>query len=106
MAKVADEAQKYVGGGILRKEEPEWLTGAGRYIDDMSIPGMLWVSFVRSPFAHATINSVDKSRAESMPGVRAVYSGADLADDWADGLPCAWPVTEDIKSPKHRTIAK
>jgi aerobic carbon-monoxide dehydrogenase large subunit len=106
MAQVADEAQKYVGGGILRKEDPELLTGAGLYIDDMSIPGMLWVSFVRSPFAHATINSVDKTRAESMPGVRSVYSGADLADDWADGLPCAWPVTEDIKTPTHWPIAK
>ena len=106
MAQVAEQAQKYVGGGVLRKEDPELITGVSRYIDDFSMPGMLWVSFVRSPFAHATINSVDTSRALSMPGVKAVFSGADLADDWADGLPCAWPVTEDIKLPKHWPVAK
>ncbi|MGH2750040.1 MAG: xanthine dehydrogenase family protein molybdopterin-binding subunit [Actinomycetota bacterium] len=106
MAQVADQAQKYVGGGVLRKEDPELLTGAARFIDDFSIPGMLWVSFVRSPFAHATINSVETARAASMPGVKAVYSGADLADEWADGLPCAWPVTEDIKLPKHWPLAQ
>jgi aerobic carbon-monoxide dehydrogenase large subunit len=106
MAQVKEGAERYVGGGILRKEDPELLTGAARFIDDMSIPGMLWASFVRSPFAHATINSVDTSRAASMPGVKGVYSGADLADEWADGLPCAWPVTEDIKTPKHWPIAK
>ncbi|MBA2313316.1 MAG: molybdopterin-dependent oxidoreductase [Actinobacteria bacterium] len=106
MAQVADTAQKYMGGGVLRKEDPELLTGRARYIDDISMPGMLWVGIVRSPFAHATINTVDTSRAANLPGVRAAYSGADLASEWADGLPCAWPVTEDIKIPKHWPVAQ
>ena len=100
------EAKKFVGGGILRKEDPEMITGQARYIDNISVPGMLWVAFVRSPFANARINSVDTSRAATMPGVVAAYSGADLGDEWAAGLPCAWPVTEDIKIPDHWPIAK
>jgi len=106
MAQVAEKAQKYVGGGVLRKEDPELLTGRAQYIDDISMPGMLWIAIVRSPLAHATINSVDTSQASGMPGVKGVYSGADLADEWSDGLPCAWPVTEDIKLPKHWPVAK
>lgn len=108
MTQVADlpETQKYVGGGIPRKEDPELVTGQGRYIDDLTVPGMVWAAMVRSPFAHARINRVDTARAEEMPGVIAVLSGADLADEWMDGLPCAWPVTEDIKMPKHWPVAK
>ena len=106
MAQVAEKAQKYMGGGVLRKEDPELLTGRAQYIDDIAFPGMLWVSVVRSPFAHATINSVNTARAAGMPGVKAAYSGADLASEWADGLPCAWPVTEDIKLPTHWPVAK
>ncbi|HZB67901.1 MAG TPA: hypothetical protein VE503_10830, partial [Ornithinibacter sp.] len=57
-----EQAQRYVGGGVLRKEDPELLTGQGRYTDDVVLPGMVWVIVVRSPFAHALINSVDTSR--------------------------------------------
>ena len=101
-----EQAQKFVGGGLLRKEDPELVTGQSTYIDDMTVPGMLWVGIVRSPVAHARIDSVDTSRAREMPGVVAAYSGADLASEWADGLPCAWPVTEDIKIPTHWPVAQ
>jgi len=63
------------------------------------------MAVLRSPYAHAKILSVDKSAAEAMPGVSAVYSGADLADQWAAPMPCAWPVTEDMKNPAHYPIA-
>ena len=78
MTEVAERAEKYVGRGVLRKEDPELISGQGRFIDDISFPGMLWVAVVRSPFAHAKINGVDTTRATGMPGVVAVYSGADL----------------------------
>jgi aerobic carbon-monoxide dehydrogenase large subunit len=106
MTQVTETPERYVGGGVLRKEDPELVTGQAGFIDDMQVPGMAWVGIVRSPFAHATITSVDFTRAREMPGVVATFSGADLADDWADGLPCAWPVTEDIKMPKHWPVAK
>jgi carbon-monoxide dehydrogenase large subunit len=70
---------------------------------------------VRSPFAHAKVNGVDGTRAKEMPGVVAVYSGADLADDFAAGLPCAWPIsttsyptptTEDARMPDHWPVTK
>jgi carbon-monoxide dehydrogenase large subunit len=101
-----EQAQRYVGGGVLRKEDPELLTGQGRYTEDIVVPGMVWVIVVRSPFAHARINSVDTSRAGGMPGVIAVYSGADLASEWAGPLPMAWPVTEDINNPPHWPVAQ
>jgi carbon-monoxide dehydrogenase large subunit len=100
------EVKKYVGGGVPRKEDPQLLTGEAKFIDDLSFPGMLWAHVVRSPLAHARINSVDVEAARGMEGVVAAWSGADLADEWADGLPCAWPVTEDIKMPTHWPVAQ
>ncbi len=61
---------------------------------------------VRSPFAHARINGVDVSRALAMEGCVAAFSGADLADEWAAPLVCAWPVTDDIKMSEHWPLAK
>ncbi len=115
MTQVAERPEKFVGGGLRRKEDPELVHGQGIYVDDISFPGMLWFAVVRSPFAHAKVNGVDGSRAKEMPGVVAVYSGADLADDFAAGLPCAWPIsttsyptptTEDARMPDHWPVTK
>jgi aerobic carbon-monoxide dehydrogenase large subunit len=95
--------EKYVGQPILRKEDPELLTGRGRYTDDLTVPGMLWMSVVRSPYAHARINGVDLSRALATPGVVAAFAGSDFA--WAGPLLMAWPVTDDIKNPPHMPLA-
>ena len=66
-----------------------------RYVDNMTLPGMLWMAVVRSPYAHARITQRRPLDRRSRPtGVVAAFSGADLADDWAGSLPCAWPVTE------------
>jgi aerobic carbon-monoxide dehydrogenase large subunit len=101
-----EEAQRYVGGGVLRKEDPRLITGQAKFTDDLVVPGMMWMVVVRSPFAHARINSVDASRATQMPGVIAVYSGTDLESEWEGPLPMVWPVTDDINNPSHWPVAK
>src|ERR1700761_9100313 len=71
-------AERYTGASIKRSEDPRILTGAGRYVDDIKLPGMLHAAFVRSPLAHAQVLSVDVSAAQALPGVVAVLTGADL----------------------------
>jgi carbon-monoxide dehydrogenase large subunit len=96
--------EKYVGSPVLRKEDAEFLTGQAKYTDDLAVPGMLWMSVVRSPYAHAKIKAVDTSKALTMPGVVAAFSGADF--EWAGPLLMAWPVTADINNPSHYPLAK
>ena len=95
-----------VGESRLRREDSAQLTGEAKFIDDLQIPGALWVACVRSPHAHARIGGIDASAALAIDGVVAVYSGDDLADAWAAPLPCAWPVTEDMKNPAHHPVAQ
>jgi aerobic carbon-monoxide dehydrogenase large subunit len=76
MAAIA--AERYTGASIKRSEDPRILTGAGRYVDDIKLPGMLHAAFVRSPVAHARVLSVDVSAARALPGIVAVLTGADL----------------------------
>jgi carbon-monoxide dehydrogenase large subunit len=106
MTQTEERPARYVGGGVPRKEDPELITGQAKYIDDFVIPGMLWVGVVRSPMAHARINSVDTAAARGMPGVVAAYSGTDLASEWAAALPCAWPVAEGTRVPDHWPVTK
>src|SRR5919106_514050 len=95
--------ERSVGSPVLRKEDPEFLTGRARYTDDLSLQGMLWMAVVRSPYAHARVKSVDVSNALAMDGVVAAFSGRDF--EWAGPLLMAWPVTEDINSPPHYPLA-
>ena len=97
---------RYVGERVLRKEDPKLLTGQGRYLDDLAVPGMVWMSVIRSPLAHARINSIDLEAARAMPGVVAALTGEDLAGEWAGPLPCVWPVTEGIKMSEHFPVTK
>ena len=94
-----------IGQRLLRKEDPALLTGEAKYTNDLDIPGALFLAVARSPHAHARIVSIDTSAAAAMPGVVAVYTGADLRDAWAAPMPCAWPVTEDMKNPVHYPLA-
>ncbi len=73
---------------MRRKEDPPLIAGRGNYVDDITLPGMLWAAFVRSPEAHATIASIDTSAAVARDGVEAVFTGADL--DLEAPLPLAW----------------
>jgi aerobic carbon-monoxide dehydrogenase large subunit len=73
-------AERYTGASIKRSEDPRILTGAGRYVDDIKLPGMLHAAFVRSPLAHARVLSADVSAALALPGVVAAFTGAELED--------------------------
>ncbi|MEL6893432.1 MAG: xanthine dehydrogenase family protein molybdopterin-binding subunit [Actinomycetota bacterium] len=94
-----------LGTRMLRKEDPALLTGEAVFTNDMKVPGALHLAVLRSPEAHATIVSIDTSAAAAMPGVHSVYTGADLSDMWASAMPCAWPVTDDMKNPEHYPLA-
>jgi aerobic carbon-monoxide dehydrogenase large subunit len=71
-------AERYTGASIKRSEDPRILTGAGRYVDDIKLPGMLHAAFVRSPLAHARVLSIDVSAARALAGVVAAFTGAEL----------------------------
>ena len=105
MSATETTTEQYVGSRVKRREDAALLTGRGTYVDNMSLAGMVWMVVVRSPYAHARINSVDLAAAREAPGVVAAFSGADLAGDWKAGLPCAWPVTEDMKNGTHLPLA-
>src|SRR5262249_34243545 len=78
---------KMIGERIKRKEDPRFITGTGKYTDDVKLAGMLHVSLLRSDRGHARIKKVDTSAAKGMPGVVAVFSGKDLAGK-VGGVPC------------------
>src|SRR5438270_13038955 len=67
-----------LGVAMKRKEDPRFIQGKGRYVDDISLPGMLHLAVVRSPYPHAGITSIDISEAMRVPGVKAVITGKDL----------------------------
>lgn len=94
-----------LGQRLLRREDPALLTGEAKYTNDMAVPGALHLAVLRSPYAHAHITSIDTSAAAALDGVVAVYTGADLAEAWASPMPCAWPVTEEMKNPAHYPLA-
>ncbi|MCG5217260.1 xanthine dehydrogenase family protein molybdopterin-binding subunit [Streptosporangium sp. KLBMP 9127] len=93
-----------VGRARRRKEDARLVTGRTRWTDNIQLPGMLYVAFLRSPMAHARIIRVDTGAAAAQPGVVAVFSGRDFADEQGS-LPCAWPVTEDLVVPDHPPMA-
>jgi carbon-monoxide dehydrogenase large subunit len=96
--------EQFIGSPVLRKEDPELVTGQASYVDNQTMPGMLWMSLVRPPYVHATIEAIDTSAAAAMPGVIGVFTAADLAGDFGSGLPFVWPITEDIKVPTHHPL--
>lgn len=93
-----------VGAARRRKEDARLVTGRSRWTDNIQLPGMLYVAFLRSPMAHARLTRVDVSGALGLPGVVAAFSGQDFAEEQGS-LPCAWPVTEDIVIPDHPPMA-
>src|SRR5262245_59680176 len=95
---------KLFGSSIKRREDPRMITGKGVYTDDVKLPGQTYAAFVRSPHAHARVRRVDLSRAKSVPGVVAAYSGKDLAQGGVGPLPCGW-LLPDLKIPEYRGIA-
>jgi len=88
-----------VGQPVKRKEDFRFITGNGRYTDDLAKAGQTYAVFVRSPHAHARINSVDIAPALKIPGVVAVLTGADLDADGVKGLICGWMIHSKDGSP-------
>ena len=94
------------GSGIRRREDPRLITGQASYTDDIKLANMAHAAILRSPHAHARITSIDTSAAQSAPGVRAVYTGADLQDVF-NPIPCAWVVPDsDVKQVPYHAMAK
>ncbi len=94
------------GSGIRRREDPRLITGGATYTDDVQLPGMLYAAILRSPHAHAKINSIDTAAAKAAPGVVAVYTGADT-EGVLNPIPCAWiPPDIGMKAVDHPAIAK
>jgi aerobic carbon-monoxide dehydrogenase large subunit len=81
-----------IGARVARKEDKRFLTGKGRYTDDMVVPGMKYAYFVRSPYAHAKITSIDVTAAKAMPGVIDVLDGKQLLADGIGNLICGWMI--------------
>jgi carbon-monoxide dehydrogenase large subunit len=98
---VTQEQQTYIGTSVPRKEDPELLTGQARYMDNLNVTGQVWMALVRSPYAHARIRNIDLSAAREAEGVIGAFTRHDLGDDFVAPLPCAWPVTEEMKNPPH-----
>jgi aerobic carbon-monoxide dehydrogenase large subunit len=94
--------ETFIGQPVLRKEDPELLTGQASFIDNWTMPGMVWMALARPPYVHATIDGIDTSEAASMPGVVGVFTAADFG---FGALPFVWPITEDIKVPVHYPLA-
>src|SRR3954464_8527032 len=96
----------FVGQSIRRKEDPPLITGRGRYVDDITLPGTLHAVIVRSPHAHAKIVSIDKSGAERRDDVHLVLTGDDMTAPAAP-LPMAWvPPGVEVKTPEHWPLAR
>ena len=91
------------GSSVKRREDPRLIQGTGRYVDDIKLPGMLYIQLVRSPHAHARIVGIDSSAAEAVDGVVAVYTGEQVKDEQGS-VPCGW-VVPDTKEVAHPPIA-
>ncbi|WP_366555899.1 xanthine dehydrogenase family protein molybdopterin-binding subunit [Aquibaculum sediminis] len=99
-----------IGAPVRRREDKRFLTGKGRYTDDINRPGQLYAYFLRSPVAHAKVTRVETAEAEAAPGVVAVFTGQDMAADNVGSLPCGWTVTdrhgEPHKAPPHYPLVR
>ncbi len=96
-----------IGASSKRREDVRFLTGAGRYTDDINLRGQAYVFFLRSDVAHGLLKSVDTAEAAGMPGVVRIFTGADFAE--IGGMPCGWQVTdkhgEPMQEPRHPVLA-
>ena len=102
-------SEAVIGERVLRKEDRRFITGQGRYTDDINLPGQAYAYFVRSPMAHATIKGIDTTDAEAQIGVIAVLTGGQLAADELGTLPCGWMIHSkdgsEMKQPPHPIMA-
>ncbi len=95
--------KRYIGQSMKRVEDPRLIKGIGTYVDDVILPGMLHAAFLRSPYAHAKVNSIRTDAAKVLPGVIGVFSGAEV-NDQCGLVPCA-SAMPDLKAPQHTVLA-
>ena len=106
----ADFSVGPIGKSIKRREDQRFLTGAGNYTDDVTLPHQTYAAFLRSPHAHARIRSINLDAAKKAPGVIQIFTGPDLAEAKVGGLPCGWLIhSKDgtpMKEPAHPVLAQ
>ena len=99
-----------IGQPLLRREDQRFLTGVGQYTDDVVMPRQTFAVFLRSPYAHARIKSINTDKASKAEGVVQIFTGADLAEAKVGGLPCGWLIhSKDgspMKEPPHPVLAQ
>ncbi|WP_206019713.1 xanthine dehydrogenase family protein molybdopterin-binding subunit [Runella sp. SP2] len=100
-------SNKFIGKSVKRVEDKRFITGKGRYTDDINLPGMTHAYILRSPYAHARIRSIDTSAAAAMQGVVTIMTGDEVGHY---GVPCGWQVNfkngETMKEPPHPLLVK
>ena len=100
---------QYIGQSVKRVEDQRFITGKGQYTDDITLPGMTYATFIRSPLAHANIKNIDLSAAKNAPGYVASFVGSDIPEAIA-GVPCGWQVDfkngDTMKEPPHPLLAR
>ncbi|MDZ7670516.1 MAG: xanthine dehydrogenase family protein molybdopterin-binding subunit [Gammaproteobacteria bacterium] len=106
---MAEALKDGIGASVRRKEDVRFVTGSGRYTDDINVAGQLHAAFLRSPHARARIDAIDPTEALALPDVVAVLTGKDMADDGLGDLPCGWLVKQkdgsDMVSAPHPPLA-
>jgi carbon-monoxide dehydrogenase large subunit len=102
-------ADGFIGTSVKRREDAKFLTGRGNYTDDINRPGQLHAYVIRSPHPHAALGKIDPAKALGLPGVIAVFTGADMAADGVGGLPCGWQIHNKdgtpMTEPAHPPLA-
>ena len=95
----------YIGRSVKRVEDKRFITGHGNYTDDIVLPRQTFAAFTRSQYAHAKILSVNINAAKAMPGVVAIFTGADLPN--VNRVPCGWQVNfkngDAMQEPKRES---
>jgi len=90
-----------IGASVRRTEDQRFITGNGHYTDDIRLVGETFAYFLRSPHPHATLKKIDTTKASKMPGVIAIFTGADLAADKVGNLICGWAISSKDGSPMN-----
>src|SRR5438477_2874814 len=96
---------KVVGTSVRRHEDPKLVTGSGTYVDDIKLPGMLYVGILHSPHAHARITNIDTGQLADNKSVAAVITGKEVRERQRVPLPITWVIPPDIKTPEHWAMA-
>ena len=98
---------KLMGQPVKRREDPRLITGSSQYVDDIHLPGLLYLTVVRSPYGHAKVNGIDTAEALKVPGVVAVYTAKDLEGATTGPLPYefGWEPFQNIKNMERGPLA-